>query len=379
MSAKQIDGPGKKGNASAWSNQCALISNVQQDQADNTTSQQLGVRKVNAAVNANTRAQVQRKRSIQLRLIDENEVEELLPKTLSVELPSPITGGEQAREQDDGSPNSIYMGSELAILKRKRGPTRNIAVSRKRKVGVKIKVDMLEESQRLIGEGAQSFISEASCVIRNFGKWRAPKWAKLPEADREKMFKMTTRKFVHDEGEYVKPALIKQIHSQYRNHRYNFHKLFLKYGTKEHVKEADWIYLCDYFYSSQFKEAKEERVIGPIELYDMTHFSRKKNGLIDELVANNLTKMKDLSKYKDEGSNKTEDDVYVEVVGHKRGKKLQAEQHAVELEVQVKAQQEVMEKLENQQRETNNLLQALAIQLQMAKQGNGDASTSTNW
>ncbi|KAL3499854.1 hypothetical protein ACH5RR_038947 [Cinchona calisaya] len=51
--------PGKKENASARSNQCALLSNVQQDQADNTTSQQVGTRKVNAAVNANTKAEVQ--------------------------------------------------------------------------------------------------------------------------------------------------------------------------------------------------------------------------------------------------------------------------------------------------------------------------------
>ncbi|KAL3499855.1 hypothetical protein ACH5RR_038948 [Cinchona calisaya] len=229
------------------------------------------------------------------------------PKTSFVELPSPITGGEQAREQDDGSPNSIYMGfdpsigcAKLAILKSKRGPIRNIALSKKRKAGVKIKVDVSEENRRLIGEGAQSFILEASCVIRKFGKWTK------------------------------EVALL---------------------NRPEHVKEADWIYLCDYICSSLFKEisernkqnrakqksthttgtksylrhkeereAKEERVIGPIELYDMTHFSRKKNGPIDELVANNLIKMKDLlSKYKDEGSNKIEDDVCVEVVGHVLG------------------------------------------------------------
>ncbi|KAL3534929.1 hypothetical protein ACH5RR_003390 [Cinchona calisaya] len=200
-------------------------------------------------------------------------------KTSSVELPSPTAGGKQAREQDDSSPNSIYVGSdhlvscasnnvedieelhedenELAILKRKRVPTRNIALSRKRKAGVKIKVDVSGESRRLIGEDAQSFISKTSCVIQKFGKWRAPKW-------------------------------------------------------------------------------------------DL------------------------LSKYKDEGSNKTKDDVCIEVVEHVPGyvhsrgpqkprlsakniakieearkKDEQAEQRISELEIQVKAQQELMEKLEN--------------------------------
>ncbi|KAL3525167.1 hypothetical protein ACH5RR_013539 [Cinchona calisaya] len=61
------------------------------------------------------------------------------------------------------------------------------------------------------------------------------------------------------------------------------------------------------------REAKEESVIGPIELYNIAHFSKKKNGPIDEIAANNLDL---LSKYKDEGSNKTEDDVCIEVVGH---------------------------------------------------------------
>ncbi|KAL3510312.1 hypothetical protein ACH5RR_029713 [Cinchona calisaya] len=80
-------GRGKKGNASAWSNQCALLSNVQQDQADNTTSQEP----------------------------DALFARGTPPKTSSVELPSPKTGGEQAREQDDGSPNLIYMGSNHSV------------------------------------------------------------------------------------------------------------------------------------------------------------------------------------------------------------------------------------------------------------------------
>ncbi|KAL3537723.1 hypothetical protein ACH5RR_001089 [Cinchona calisaya] len=289
------------------------------------------------------------------------------PKTSFVELPSPITGGEQAREQDDGYLNSIYMGSDPSV---------------------DCASNDVEEIEELHGDE-----NEASCVIRKFGKWRAPKWAKLPKADLEEMFKMTTRKFVHDEGGHVKPALIKQINSQYQNRRYNFHKLFLKYEAKEaallnrpkHVKEE---------ISEQNKQNRAKQ--------KSTHTTGMKSYLRHK---EERTKMKDLlSKYKDEGSNTTEDDVGVKVVGHvpryvrscgpqkprlsakniaeieeARKKAVQAEQRAAELEVQVKAQQKLMEKLENQQRETNNLLQALAIQLQMAKQGSRDASTSTNW
>ena len=59
----------------------------------------------------------------------------------------------------------------------------------------------------------------------------------------------------------MKPALIKQLNSQYRSRRYNFHMLFKKGGSKEealtrrpeYVEESDWIYLCDYYCSPEFK------------------------------------------------------------------------------------------------------------------------------
>ncbi|KAL3509556.1 hypothetical protein ACH5RR_028957 [Cinchona calisaya] len=120
-------GPGKRGNACARSKEAALLTNVLQDQADDTT--------------------------IQASLI-------------SIGLPSTTTG----RQQADCSSNSIRVGSNHSIgcasnnveeieellknendmtsLKKKRGPTRNIALSKKRKApgGVKTKVDVSEES-----------------------------------------------------------------------------------------------------------------------------------------------------------------------------------------------------------------------------------------
>ena len=73
---------------------------------------------------------------------------------------------------------------------RKRGYTRNIALSREKKAGKKVKVQVSEVSERVIGEGAQQYISEASCVIRKYGNWKAEKWSKLQESDREGMLKL---------------------------------------------------------------------------------------------------------------------------------------------------------------------------------------------
>lgn len=92
-----------------------------------------------------------------------------------------------------------------------------------------------------------------------------------------------------------------------------------------YVEESDWIYLCDYFYSSEFKaisewnktnrskqkpahtagtksflrhkadrEVKEGRIVGPIELCHMTHFSGKKNAMVDDISAKNSRKMKEM-------------------------------------------------------------------------------------
>ena len=73
---------------------------------------------------------------------------------------------------------------------RKRGYTRNIALSKEKKAGKKVKVQVSEVSGRVIGEGAQQYISEASCVIRKYGKWKAEKWSKLASSDREGMLKL---------------------------------------------------------------------------------------------------------------------------------------------------------------------------------------------
>ncbi|KAL3513249.1 hypothetical protein ACH5RR_025966 [Cinchona calisaya] len=129
----------------------------------------------------------------------------------------------------------------MTTLKKKRGPTRNIALSKKRKVagGVKSKVDVSEESRRVIGEGAQAFISEASCVIRKF----VQAISKRNKKNREK------QKTSHTAGT----------------------KSYLRHKAKQ--------------------EAKEDRSVGPIELYEMTHFSKKKNGPVDEKSTTNVVNL----------------------------------------------------------------------------------------
>ncbi|XP_071902869.1 uncharacterized protein [Coffea arabica] len=455
-------GPGKKGKCPMRPTRGAEIPNAAEAR-EKIGEQQVGGPKGSLASNANNGAEFSLSRkSVQIRLFDETED----PTTSNGR--KTATGSSRHElttptsiEQQNTTPTSVQVGSNQSIgcgsdrnnesddvqqndtgginVTRKRGYTRNIALSKEKKAGKKVKVQVSEVSGRVIGEGAQQYISEASCVIRKYGKWKAEKWSKLQESDREGMLKLVNNSFAYDEGEHVKPALLKQLNTQYRSRRYNFHKIFKKFSTKEealanrpqYVEESDWIYLCDYFCSLNFmkisernkinrskqktahtagtksflrhkayREAQEGREVGPIELYDITHYSKKKNAMVDETSAMNLSVMKEKKlESESSGANRTEEDISIEVTGrvtgyvHGRGpskagiiaQKLaeiddfkkraeQAEKRSAELEITVQSQQQLMEKLVNQQSEMQNqqsemqdLLKSLKAQLQANK------------
>lgn len=79
---------------------------------------------------------------------------------------------------------------DLSKLQQKRGPTRNLAHLKKKQAKQDVPLLVSEHSGRLVGEGAQLYISEASSVVRCHGKWKAEKWGKLPKAEKDKMLKM---------------------------------------------------------------------------------------------------------------------------------------------------------------------------------------------
>ncbi|KAL3534910.1 hypothetical protein ACH5RR_003371 [Cinchona calisaya] len=135
-----------------------------------------------------------------------NVEKELTTKTLSVRQPSPAFAGlpslTAGRQQADCSSNSIPMGSDHSIgcasnnveeieellgnendmtaLKKKRGPTCNIALSKKRKAaaGVKTKVDVSKESRRVIRKVLKHLSQRKAVSFANLRwKWRMPEFA----------------------------------------------------------------------------------------------------------------------------------------------------------------------------------------------------------
>lgn len=77
-----------------------------------------------------------------------------------------------------------------SISNRKRGPTRNIGLAKKKQAGEKLPIIVSPGTGRVVGDGAQQFITEATCVLRRYATWQVKKWADIEETEREKLQKM---------------------------------------------------------------------------------------------------------------------------------------------------------------------------------------------
>ncbi|CAK9154454.1 unnamed protein product [Ilex paraguariensis] len=311
---------------------------------------------------------------------------------------------------------------ESSSTRRKRGPTQNIALAKKKQVGEKLNVEMPEELGRIVGLECQPLTTELGCIVRKHAPLQVTKWAKIDKADRESLLQMAKESFnLHDEQ--VKDLTFAQMNTQYRNHRHKLHKnYFLPHPTTEvtmqhpppGVPQEDWNYLCSYFSSDEFKKrsaqnarnramqntphvigtksfarmgvemtAQTGEVLGPIELYRITHYSNKKHS---------WEQMVELQSHP-VGENEApvcEEEICSEVLGHKSGyirgcghgpkpnrslskhhdkSELEAaNKRANELEEKLNAQQKDMEVIKATQKATNEILQALMEQMQGATQ-----------
>ncbi|CAK9147746.1 unnamed protein product [Ilex paraguariensis] len=203
---------------------------------------------------------------------------------------------------------------ESSSTRRKRGPTRNIALAKKKQAGEKLNVEMPEELGRIVGLECQPLITELGCIVRKHAPLQVTKWAKIDKADRESLLQMA-------------------------------------------------------------KTAQTGEVLGPIELYRITHYSNKKRSWVND---------------RENEAPACEEEICSEVLGHKSGyicgrghgpkpnrslskhhdkSKLEAaNKRANELEEKLNAQQKDMEVIKATQKATNEILQALMEQMQAATQ-----------
>ncbi|KAL3527467.1 hypothetical protein ACH5RR_012123 [Cinchona calisaya] len=191
----------------------------------------------------------------------------------------------------NGMNSNVKMPYSYALLRR-RGITRNLSLTKKRDAKEVLTIDVNDNVRRIVGKDSQHFITESGCVLWKLAKLNVQKWSKLSDKDREDLITLNMIK------DPLSNAIVhKQTNSQYRNHQYGLHKLFLRYNTKEEamehvpkgVSQNDWIWLCDYFSSAQFQKRKAVE-LSEIELFEFSQHSKKKGGLVNDKAKETLIK-----------------------------------------------------------------------------------------
>lgn len=76
------------------------------------------------------------------------------------------------------------------MLKRKRGPTRNLSLAKKKEAGQKLLIEIASDENRIVVPDCGSFIAEATCVLRKHATLQVEKWSKISEVDRDSLRKM---------------------------------------------------------------------------------------------------------------------------------------------------------------------------------------------
>lgn len=75
---------------------------------------------------------------------------------------------------------------------RRRGPTRNLQLSRKRGHEQNLSIEVNDNMRRIVGKDSQHFITESGCVVRKIAKLNVEKWSQLVPQDREDMYNTVT-------------------------------------------------------------------------------------------------------------------------------------------------------------------------------------------
>ncbi|KAM7498548.1 hypothetical protein LguiA_022962 [Lonicera macranthoides] len=66
-----------------------------------------------------------------------------------------------------------------SMVKRKRGPTRNISLAKMKVAGQKLLVEISADDNQIVGSDSSSFIAEGGCVVRKQATLQVTKWARI--------------------------------------------------------------------------------------------------------------------------------------------------------------------------------------------------------
>ncbi|CAK9178212.1 unnamed protein product [Ilex paraguariensis] len=247
---------------------------------------------------------------------------------------------------------------ESSSTRRKRGPTRNIALAKKKQVGEKLNIEMPEELRQIVGLECQPLIKELGCIVRKHAPIQVTKWAKIDKADRESLLQMAK----DEQACHRKIGIIFVL---------TFSSDEFKKRSAQNARDRAMQNTPHVTGTKSFARmgvemtAQTGEVLGPIELYKITHYSNKKHFWVNDYVHHNYEQMVELQSQPIEENEAPvcEEEICSEVLGHKSGyirgrghgpkpsRSLSKHHNKLKLEAANKMANELEEKLSAQQKD----------------------------
>ncbi|XP_057795340.1 uncharacterized protein LOC131011583 [Salvia miltiorrhiza] len=213
-----------------------------------------------------------------------------------------------------------------------RGVTKGLSLQKKCQRTPKLDVIIHPTRNRIVGENAKDFKTEACVMVKQFAQVQHPRWKDIPMENKRKMWIGMKQKFNLEEDVHVKKVVFAQFNRQYRSYK---HKLHVHYLTNKGertildksphgVNREDWKLLIDYFESDAFKrdpETGEEPT--RTAAWRKSRYNNEKKEWVDDTskeVYEKLIMRQSLPE--DGGEPMTEDEAFIKVLGEEKSSRL---------------------------------------------------------
>ncbi|XP_062012556.1 uncharacterized protein LOC133729103 isoform X2 [Rosa rugosa] len=245
------------------------------------------------------------------------------------------------------------------ICKKVRGETRCLELSKRKRDGVQLDIDIPKHTMRAVGTNCQFYITGMGCFVRKNVPLQIKKWSELSREDVALLIRHAREKFKLSNESHVDEAIEKHMMRYFTTWRYNLRKKFLKYDSieeavenrPEDVEEEDWNYLiANLWQDGKWLETSEKNrknrdkleithcagtkafsrlrtenrnlengeEVGRIDLFKLTRYSEKKSAWVGDTAKNAFEEMKNLQNEpqmnEETGEIMSEDEIYDKVL-----------------------------------------------------------------
>ncbi|XP_062008362.1 uncharacterized protein LOC133725222 isoform X2 [Rosa rugosa] len=120
----------------------------------------------------------------------------------------------------------VFLGG--AVCKKVRGETRCLELSKRKRDGVQLDIDIPKHTMRAVGTNCQFYITGMGCFVRKNVPLQIKKWSELSREDVALLIRHAREKFKLSNESHVDEAIEKHMMRYFTTWRYNLRKKFLK-------------------------------------------------------------------------------------------------------------------------------------------------------